>query len=154
MLQMRLINLIENVLRLMCAKLTLVTMLILTVTACSNRVELESATYEDSKKGQTELHVQIRSSELAKINRGQYYYSVVVQSCAGRNVEYPAQPFIDGVPASEFPSPDEASFSVISATIPTRILQQIREPCVRLRGGSYLAARLNSTEVPLKQKLD
>ena len=98
----------------------------------------------------TSVHVVLRSADAKTITSREPYFSIIVFNCGEDRSGYPMEPLINGVRMSGFNLPTSGEHTVISGHVPTWIFKKYKNPCAYLRGGSYLAGTIESTQIAIR----
>jgi hypothetical protein len=121
---------------------------VLALAGCTFRPMILGA--ESTRAGEKEvIVVSLRSEDAETIKRRNIYFSVVVYECGGARDGYPARPYIDGVSASSFRFPVAGERTLVTSRVPRRIYDSYQNPCIFLRGGSYLMGEIESASAPV-----
>jgi hypothetical protein len=132
----------------------LASVFMLMLSACTFHPNIISASVNQSRGEDATVSVLIRSKDAETIKHREIYFSAVVINCSGIENGYPIEPYIMGEKATQFKFPTSTGIIQITGTIPVRILREYNNPCLFLRGGSYIYGKIASSKVQLVEKVN
>ena len=119
---------------------------------CTYEPKLESAMVKRRDDKVSLVMVPIAKSVAQKIKNDQIYAKIIVDDCRNIGSErYPLETNIGDAVDGSFTFKVDSPIIYLSGVGLNRIIDEYKEPCVYLQGGSYFHGRIRSSVVPLKR---
>lgn len=134
-------------------KLACLSVFLFALSSCGEHIVHVDRVFLKRSGDGTSITVHVDPSVLEYVKKKQIYLTVDVVECTNKGTPFSSEAYVASKRLVDFDYDARESGGLVTAVVPTKILDGFDHPCVRLYGAGYFTRKIVSNTVPLSARV-